>query len=163
MSTRCQILCNGHNAVIYRHSDGYPHEGKNGVLHTLLPLCKEFKRLRGWDPEYLTARIAHAMVDVILKDHNRMIKSIRKSDPGRDLQSYEQGKMLGVGVESFEGQFHGDLAYVYIVNTDHVEVRTSKNNKFWDNPILENMDSIERYDFDGKLFKLSSAKELVGV
>jgi hypothetical protein len=35
-------------ALIYRHWDGYPDDN-SGVLATIIPFIREFKRLQGYD------------------------------------------------------------------------------------------------------------------
>lgn len=63
MSTRCQIgfyeagetNLNLWEALIYRHSDGYP-ESPHGVIATMLPILKDFDKNRGIDDlEYASA------------------------------------------------------------------------------------------------------------
>lgn len=57
MSTRAQIVVEGIEEVkFYKHSDGYPE----GVLPVLEPFLKGFLKRRGWDPEYLLARLVMA-------------------------------------------------------------------------------------------------------
>ena len=58
MSTRCQIMFEGTDAVLYQHSDGYCE----GVLPTLLPFVKEFYDRRGEDPEYMAARLLQRLI-----------------------------------------------------------------------------------------------------
>ena len=63
MSTRCQIGfyepevkdLNQWEALIYRHSDGYP-DTQHGVIATVVPILKQFDKDRGLDDiEYASA------------------------------------------------------------------------------------------------------------
>jgi hypothetical protein len=95
MSTRCMIEVEGCKAKLYRHSDGYP-DGQWGVLATLVPFVNKFLKVRGWDPEYLLARIAQDQMnghDEHTKEHD-----------GTDV--------LGFGLDT---SYHFDLEYVYRV------------------------------------------------
>lgn len=59
MSTRAQIVVEGLEEIkLYRHSDGYPE----GVLPVLEPFVQDFLQKKGWDPEYLLARMVAALV-----------------------------------------------------------------------------------------------------
>ncbi len=75
MSTRCQIgfytdmptraSIDKPDALIYRHSDGYP-DRQYGVSATIVPLLLEFTNKRGfWDSEYCAGYVlAHWMTGV---------------------------------------------------------------------------------------------------
>ena len=63
MSTRCQIGfyeaeekdLSKHQALIYRHCDGYPDDA-GGVIATILPILQDFQKNRGLsDIEYAAA------------------------------------------------------------------------------------------------------------
>jgi len=147
MSTRSQVLVHGHNAIVYRHSDGYP-DGPSGVLKALLPLCADFIKFRGFDPEYLTAHIAAEFIRL----HRAWFKRAQRQ---RMKDGYPFGPMdrqtefIGHGVEAWDGVFHGDVEYIYIVHKDHVEVRHGGKG-FWDNSTLANTDLVKKVRFDGK-------------
>ena len=88
MSTRAQIVVEGNEGVyIYQHCDGYPE----GILPTLCAEVKRFVALRGFDPEYLTARIMYAIIE--------------GQDPGN-----KGCTGFGLGTEQ-----HGDIEYLYKV------------------------------------------------
>lgn len=97
MSTRCQIFVEGLKSSLYRHSDGYP-DSKHGVLATLVPIVNDFKNRRGWDDEYLLARIAQRMMNAV--------------DPD------------GCTCFGIYDETHGDIEYLYLVRQDFsIEVR----------------------------------------
>lgn len=149
MSTRCQVLVEGSDVVIYRHSDGYPEE-KAGVLASLLPLVKDFMASRGADPFYLTAHI----IARFIQEHFEWFEAFKKEARNQDHPPYDEHKWLGYGVEAWAGQFHGDVEYVYVVKPDHVEVRTMGLGE----PTLENTKVIKRVKFDGKAYRVSKKK-----
>ena len=119
MSTRCQIAfyddedekdLSKFNALIYRHSDGYP-EGENGVLHDILPFLKWFKKERGLeDMEYTSARLLQWLCNVYDKE----------------TKDYEEEKgeagytgILGHGISK---DFHWDIAYLYAIYCDRIDI-----------------------------------------
>jgi len=69
MSTRCQIafydrrprgeksIMEKWEALVYRHSDGYPE----GVMPELVPFLRRWMKVRGWDLEYCAARLLQDM------------------------------------------------------------------------------------------------------
>lgn len=102
MSTRCQIAIVDSSAAgsiyaprIYKHSDGYP----SGVLPTLIPFVEQFTSRRGDDPAYLLAQI---------------VRAFAKAENGSE---YDNG-CLGWGIDC---DWHGDLAYIYLVRDGKVE------------------------------------------
>ncbi len=147
MSTRCQIIVEGCSAVLYRHSDGYP-DGPSGVLADLLPLVKRFRAVRGDDPDYLCAQILHGMVAA----HHRWANKAKKDWAKRGDKFSEECRYIGYGVEALEGGLHGDLEYLYIVKSDHVEVR-GVNRLFWDSPGLHNTRVEKCVRFNGKTYQ----------
>ena len=63
MGTSCTIEIEGLNGVkIYKHWDGYEEE----VLPILDRVVDRFKNDRGWDPEYMLARI---LAEFIIEDN----------------------------------------------------------------------------------------------
>ena len=109
MSTRSQIgfynekedLNSEYQALIYRHSDGYP-ESEYGVVEQLLPFLKEFKENRGiGDTEYCSARTLQYLCNIT------------------DNPKHEYTKYLGYGISS---NFHMDIEYFYKIFPDCLEV-----------------------------------------
>lgn len=105
MSTRCQIgfYQNLHaplakpNAIIYRHSDGYP-DTEHGVIDTIVPLLRKHKALREfWDAEYIAAYCLARWLD--------------------DPQC-----CLGYGVTQ---RLHSDIDYYYAVYEQYIVVYTA--------------------------------------
>lgn len=122
MSTRCQIgfyqtkptkkTLLEPDALIYRHSDGYP----KGVLPELLPIIREFHSKRGLDDtEYASGRTLQALCNQY--DMN-MTKWGYKTD------------FLGYGIAK---DFHGDIEYYYAVSPESVRVYSVSIP--WDKPI----------------------------
>jgi hypothetical protein len=71
MSTRCHILIDGFKPMLYRHCDGYPGKADGstyGVLTDLSPFLAAFRKHRGWDPEYLLARMAQQLCNAFTRD-----------------------------------------------------------------------------------------------
>ena len=101
MSTRCQIgfyVPENSNllkpdALLYRHSDGYPGTtsgSKYGVLTDLVPFLKLFHKRRGLDDtEYAAAWTLHHLIDCHVRhvmDHREKFASAKVyyPDDGRD-------------------------------------------------------------------------------
>ena len=105
MSTRCHIAVypfedsndNDFTALLYRHCDGYP-ESQHGVLAVLVPFVKKFVAGRGYDDEYLAARLLQEMTN--------------KTDVDGD-------NFLGYGICR---EFHGDTDFIYRVYPDRIVV-----------------------------------------
>jgi hypothetical protein len=93
MSTRAQIQVDGSKVLVYKHSDGYP-DGEHGVLAWLTPFVESFMQRRGFNPDYMTARIVVA---------------------GIASDGAEADPTLGWGVDT---EIHGDIAYLYTVKRD---------------------------------------------
>ena len=112
MSTRCMIEVEGIKAKLYRHSDGYP-DGQWGVLATLVPFVNKFLEVRGWDPEYLLARIAQDQMN----GYDARVK-----------ERYGDGvDVLGFGLDT---SYHFDLEYIYWVRKNGtIEVWGSSNGR----------------------------------
>lgn len=118
MSTRCQIMIEGHAPIIYRHCDGAP-DTEHGVIAELLPILADFHSELGWSEEYMIARVAQRLMNLHV--------------PGGDL-SY------GIGTH-----LYGAIEYLYIIHPDwSVTVRTPKSG-FWDNPCLANTKQVARH------------------
>ena len=99
MSTRCMIEVAGISVKLYKHHDGYPE----GVLPSLVPLVKRFISARGWDPEYMLARVSQWLMN----ESDASMDEYRKAS-GRPAET----EALGFGLDT---QYHGDLDYVYII------------------------------------------------
>lgn len=115
MSTRSQILIEGSKASIYRHCDGYPGtpDGTEyGVLADLMPILRAFKADRGWDVEYLVARVAQRLMNKHVPDGS-----------------------ITYGICT---KMPSDLAFVYVIKKNwSIEVRET-NTLFWDAPSAAN-------------------------
>lgn len=108
MSTRCQIRIEGNKALLYIHSDGYPE----GILPTLMSFLPPFMKDRGYDPEYLAARLLQQFMN---KSDKRM-EEFRVKFPGPTRFDY-----TGFGVDV---ELHGDIRYLYVVKKNgSVEVQ----------------------------------------
>ena len=129
MSTRCHILIEGFKPMLYRHRDGYPGAADGstyGVLADLVPFLMAFRKHRGWDPEYMLARMAQHLCNIFEPDAEHMARY------GPDF--------LGVGIEM---AMHSDVAFIYAVKKNWtVEVRATTA-AFWDKPTLANTTLID--------------------
>lgn len=117
MSTRAQIKVSDQPIYIYKHSDGYPE----GVMPTLEPAVKYFHEQRGYDPEYMVARILMAFALAEEKFRQERIKEferLRNSTEERLYKMYSKPEVLGFGLDL---QVHGDIQYMY-----HVDARTGE-------------------------------------
>ena len=109
MPTRCQIGVYENDkriALIYRHSDGYPNT-KNGVLHILTPLIKDFKQNLGYDAEYLSAQIVFRLID----NYRRYMTQAGYLD--------NSSKYLGFRICQ---EMYEDIEYFYKISEDGIEV-----------------------------------------
>lgn len=172
MSTRCQVIVADkdgyHSAIIYRHSDGYPDD-KFGVLAHLLPVCdKMYKMRRYHDPEYLTAHIISTFISIATADTKKLIKTLQReakkansSMSAAEVASFERSAYLGFGVRGFDGEnLQGDIAFLYVVQPDHVEVRQPMKG-FWGNSHITNMKIVKRVKFDGTPYRLPRKRRAV--
>lgn len=123
MSTRCQIIFEGCDVVIYRHSDGYP-EGASGVIKALKASVANFVKWRGYDECYMPAHVMH---DLIAEHKKELDKYIRREKKAGGYAAYEQAKYIGYGIESYPDEsayLHGDIEWLYVVKKDGtIEVR----------------------------------------
>lgn len=118
MSTRCHILVKDSNVLIYRHSDGYP-DSEHGVLALLKPLVKDFNKIRGFDPFFLSAQITHSL-----------ITNYQKNIPKESFDNY---KYLNIGIEPYDGTLHSDIAFFYYITGKYIKVYTPTE-EFWNSP-----------------------------
>lgn len=126
MSTRCQIgfyqekpkveNLDQFEALIYRHSDGYPGKADGleyGVLADLVPFLITFHKNRGLsDAEYAGARTLQHLTNEYDKD---TIESHKKMG----LSSTPSCEFIGYGICR---AFHGDIEYFYAVYSGGVDV-----------------------------------------
>lgn len=115
MSTRTQIMVReNEKCKIYKHSDGYPE----GVLDVLLPTVTMFQEHRGWDSEYLTARILMAFA---VDEHERYkeYQAEYEKDPEGPYSFVKyfggQMKVTGFGLDP---DWHGDIEFAYVIEPD---------------------------------------------
>ena len=150
MSTRCQIHVNNSNVLLYRHQDGYPE----GVLPDILPTIKRFIGIRGFDVEYLPARLIVALVEAQNKVYQGLID--RYKEDGRP-QSYitdaeESRDTLSIGVTAFDNGegLAGDIEYLYVVEKDRVRVMVPTRDFYKaPRPSLAFFKLLKDVDFDG--------------
>lgn len=132
MSTGCHILIEGFKPMLYRHCDGHPGspDGSTyGVLADLMPFLAAFRERRGWDPEYMLARMAQSMCNAFEPDAEQRAKY------GPDFLS------IGIGMA-----MHGDEAFIYRVQKNWtVEVRATTA-AFWDKPTMEHTTLIDTFE-----------------
>ena len=112
MSTRSHIaifeadsksLSENWESLIYRHSDGYPGtvDGKEyGVLSEVVPFVRGFIKKRGWDSEYMAAR---------LLQHLTNLYDGESSNPG----------IYGYGIAK---SLHGDIEFLYAIYPSCIKV-----------------------------------------
>ena len=140
MSTRCQILVEGADVVLYRHSDGYP-DGEHGVLKSLKAIVKNFIKWRGFDECYLPAHIISEMIVAHKKWADKCIRREKKKDPNYNTNSYESSKYLGYGIEGYADEaayLHGDIEFLYVVKKNGtIEVRQCFVDEN-DHPVIRN-------------------------
>ena len=101
MSTRAQIAIEGSKVLVYKHSDGYP----DGVLPILSPFVKDFMESRGWDPDYMVARLAQRIANARDGEMGKL-----PADAKAPFDAF-----LGVGIDC---EVHGNIAYLYRVTRD---------------------------------------------
>lgn len=124
MSTRCQIgvyekrptkkgLPN-FEALLYRHSDGYP-DTESGVLHDIIPFLQDFQKNRGLDDsEYVSARLMQHLTNIADQQLDDWYKE--RPEYQTTAQTY---KYTGFGICN---SFHGDIEYYYAISPTHLDV-----------------------------------------
>lgn len=130
MSTRCQIIVEGSDVVIYRHCDGYP-EGPHGVVRALKKSVMNFIKYRGFDECYMPAHIVSDMIVAHKASTDKTAKQMAKA--GLGSSHYEASKYLGYGVEAYimndAHALHGDIEFLYVVKKNGtIEVRSCFEN-----------------------------------
>lgn len=124
MSTRCQIgfyekkskKHKDFEALIYRHSDGYPGTAC-GVLADIVPFLKWWKKQRGLlDSEYVAARL----LQYLCNEYDKRTKKYEKKYPTSSIHGSK--KYTGVLGHGICKDFHGDIEYLYKIYPNAVEV-----------------------------------------
>ena len=121
MSTRCHIAVyqtndtslDNYTALLYRHSDGYPgtEDGADyGVLADITPFIRDFISKRGYDDEYLAARLMQHLTNISDANNDAFRKEM-----GMDADPH----VYGYGICN---QFHGDHEYHYAIHPNRVDV-----------------------------------------
>lgn len=106
MSTRAQIVIEDLEAIkLYKHCDGYPA----GVLPVLEPCVEAFLKRRGWDPEYLLARLVMAFG--LAEERHRQAM---KAHPTLG-ERYRHPETTGYGLSR---EWYADIEWVYRVRRD---------------------------------------------
>ena len=129
MSTRCQIGfyeeeekdLTKWEALIYRHSDGYPGtaNGKEvGVLGDIVPFLKWWAKDRGiGDLEYCSARL----LQYLCNKYDKLMDTI-EAQRNTDVVVTEKPKFTGTLGHGICTGFHGDIEYFYAIRASKVEV-----------------------------------------
>ena len=126
MSTRCQIAFykeDGQNiyspdALIYRHSDGYPgaiNGKKIGVLPDIIPMLRDYRERRGDGIEYCSAQLLHHLMGL----YDDAVAKYEEPEPGKPR--YMARGYMGHGICG-DKQFHRDIEYLYAVYPEAVIV-----------------------------------------
>ena len=122
MSTRCQIgfyekegqPLDKWNVLLYRHSDGYPGKADGseaGVLADIVPYIKAFMAKRGFDIEYLPARL----LEFMCRTHG--------SSGGYSFNQVRIGEIeTGIYIYGICTEIHGDIEYFYAIYPNRIEV-----------------------------------------
>lgn len=133
MSTRSQIGIYAEQkakpkefeALLYRHSDGYP----SGVLPDIMPFLSWWAKGRGIrDTEYVSARLLQYLCNKYdghtLEFHAEMrkTKAFPKAQEHSDKEDEETKLFTGTLGHGICKQFHWDIEYFYAVKPDGVEV-----------------------------------------
>lgn len=140
MSTRSQIAfyespeakLEEPEALLYRHSDGYP----SGVLPDIMPFLEWWAQGRGIsDIEYCSARLLQWLTNQYDKgsmDFNRDWIKKGLDTSGRLKQELaEAEKFTGTLGHGICKQFHGDIEYLYAIQPQGVVVFETKSG-LWD-------------------------------
>jgi hypothetical protein len=130
MSTRAQIgFYNSESdkresfqALIYRHSDGYPGSEKPedkdyGVLTDIVPFLEWFRDERGLtDLEYVSARLLQYLCNLYDKS------SIDYAIATKTRQVNHSPEFTGTLGHGICKEFHGDIAYFYKISPESLQV-----------------------------------------
>lgn len=100
-------------ALIYRHSDGYP----DGVLPDIIPFLKWWKSKRGIDDlEYCAARL----LQWLCNEYDNRSKVIEKQIGKTALSN--DGDYTGIYGHGICKGFHGDIEYYYAVYPNKIQI-----------------------------------------
>jgi len=137
MSTRCQIGfyekdeqdLSKWEALLYRHSDGYPGKedgSEYGVLADIVPFLKWWNNNRGIaDLEYCSARLLQHLCNQYDKE---MSESEIKHQNAVVSERLRFTGILGHGICKI---FHGDIEYFYAIYPDRLEVYKVPYDENW--------------------------------
>jgi hypothetical protein len=130
MSTRCQIgvykdekpKLGEFEALLYRHSDGYP----SGVLPDVMPFLAWWAKGRGIDDtEYVSARLLQYLCNAYDKQGLAINASLKKSPLSSarlDEEDEETKKWTGTLGHGICKHFHWDIEYFYAICPNGVHV-----------------------------------------
>lgn len=108
------------DALLYRHSDGYPGTpdgAEYGVLADITPFLAWFDKTRGWDPEYLSARLLGYLMKK--SDATLMKFKVKGARPSQFDIHEEFGGVLSFGICK---EFYEDIQFFYAITEDRVDV-----------------------------------------
>ena len=134
MSTRAQIGfyeseekdLSKWEALIYRHSDGYP-DTSTGVLAEILPFLQWWSEGRGLDDsEYCSARLLQYLCN---KYDERGDEFEVRLNP--DVVVTEKRKFTGILGHGICNGFYGDIEYFYAIYPDRLEVYDTLKEGNW--------------------------------
>jgi hypothetical protein len=112
-------------ALIYRHSDGYP----DAVLPDIIPFLKWWKSKRGiTDLEYCSARLLQYLCNEYDNHSKEFEKKIGKTALSND------GDYTGIYGHGICKAFHGDIEYYYAIYPNKVQIYSvgfDKKEKDW--------------------------------
>lgn len=135
MSTRCQIAfvefqgadIDSPQALIYRHSDGYP----SGVLPDIMPFLGWWNERRGVnDIEYCSARLLQYLCNKYDGYRLEMSKEFKHLKDDIEEQKGFTGE-LGHGI--CKG-YHSDIEYLYVIHPQGVDVFEVPHDLNWSDP-----------------------------
>lgn len=148
MSTRCQIGFYGGakvvigkpEALVYRHSDGYP----SGVLPDIMPFLAWWAKGRGIsDIEYVSARL----LQYLCNEYDGRGSQWASEEEKASVKQFTG--TLGHGISA---NFHGDIEYVYAIHAEGVRVYEVRG--AWELPIEKRVKLIGRIPYEE--YELSS-------
>lgn len=125
MSTRCQIGfyeeeekdLSKFEALLYRHSDGYP-DTEYGVVAAVLPFLKWWANGRGvHDFEYCAARL----LQYLCNEYDGRTASYR-NEANSVFAPETPEEFTGTLGHGISKHFHGDIEYLYAIRPSRVEV-----------------------------------------
>jgi len=161
MSTRCQIMVEGCDVLLYRHSDGYPvnrsKDGRKfGVIPDIAKFIGLFMSMRGKDPQYLAAQLMWWMIQ-----KSKVESRQRRGEDGMRRIRSDDSRMfglLGFGLDPID-QIHGDIAFFYIVKPDRICVY-QRTQAFMeaDIPKISDLELVSMYNLQGNRMRMRKIK-----